>query len=62
MKSAVKCDKHCASTCCSQPVPQISDKNHMAKTHRSITYVSVLVFESISNYIYIFGAFLELTM
>ena len=49
-------------TCCSQLVPQTSDKNHMAKTRRSITYISVLFFELISNYIYIFGAFLELIM
>ena len=25
MKSAVKCDKHCALSCCSQPIRQTSD-------------------------------------
>ena len=31
------------------------EENHMAKTHRSITYISVLFFfELIGNYIYIF--------
>ena len=31
--------------------------NHMAKTHRTITYISVLLYELISNYTYIFGPF-----
>ena len=34
-------------------------KNHMAKTHLGMTYISVLFFELISKYIYIFGAFLN---
>ena len=38
------------------------EENHMAKTHRSITYISVLFSELISIYLYIFGAFLELIM
>ena len=48
-------------TCCSQPTLKLQmGKNHMAKTHRGITYISVLFFEFIINYIYIFGAFVEL--
>ena len=38
MKNAVKCDKHCALTCCSQPTLKLQlGKNHMAKTHQGIT-------------------------
>ena len=37
MKSAVKCDEHCALTCFSQPTLKLQmGKNHMAKTHRGI--------------------------
>ena len=38
MKSAVKCDKHCALTCCPKRTLKLQmGKNHMAKTHRGIT-------------------------
>ena len=39
--------------------PQTSDG---ARTHRGISYISVLFFELISNYIYIFGGLFELIM
>ena len=38
MKSAVKCDKHGALTCCSQPTLKLHmGKKDIAKTHRGIT-------------------------
>ena len=62
MKSAVKCDKQCALTCCSQL--QISDGQEphgQDSLGHYITY-PFCFFELISNYICIFGAFLELIL
>ena len=45
-------------------VPNLPSNFRWARTTwpRLITYISVLFFELISNYIYIFGAFFELIM
>ena len=59
MKSAVKCDEHCALTCCSQPYPQTSDGQEphgQDSPEHYITYPFCFL-KLISNYICIFGVF-----